>query len=921
MEYSFKLIEQRWQAYWKDNKTFKTNETPNKPTYYVLDMFPYPSGAGLHVGHPLGYIASDIIARYKKHNGFNVLHPMGYDSFGLPAEQYAIQTGQHPAVTTEENINRYRNQLDKIGFSFDWDREVRTSNTQYYKWTQWLFIKIFNAWFNLKYNKAEPIEMLIKTFETIGNDGNTAFTNVPTNIFSAQEWISFSEKQKSDILMNYRLAYLSDTYVNWCPQLGTVLANDEIKNGLSERGGFPVEKKIMKQWSMRLTAYAQRLLDGLIELDWTESIKEVQKNWIGKSEGAYINFQLNSSNNHYIKVFTTRPETIFGVNYIVLAPEHPLVNNICTEVYKHSLTEYQLKTKQKNDRERLATIANFTGVFTGAYVNHPFTNKQIPVWIADYVLADYGTGAVMAVPAHDSRDYAFSKQYNLPITQVINGGDISQNTYEQKEGTLINSEFLNNLNVQQAVEKILNELNKIKIGIKTIQYKLHDIVFGRQRYWGEPVPIYFKDDIPYALNENELPLVLPEIDKYLPTSDGQPPLARALNWKYQNTNEYEYSTMPGWAGSAWYFLRYMDATNTKEFVSKDKANFWKQIDLYIGGNEHATGHLLYFRFWTKILKDLGYIEIDEPAKKLINQGMILGRSNFVYRINGTNQFVSKGLKNQYQTTALHVDVNIVEQDILNLEAFKNWRSDFKDASFILENDKYVCGVEEEKMSKSKYNVVSPDDICSKYGADTLRMYEMFLGPLEQSKPWNTNGISGVHNFLKKTWRLFFANGTFNISADAPNNKELKVLHKTIKKITEDLNNFSFNTSVSAFMICVNELTELKCNKRAILEPLLICLAPYTPHIAEELWMQLGNKSSISEAPFPEYNKNYLVEDEFNYPISFNGKVKFNLLFVANTPSQDIEKLVLSNDLTIKQLNGLLPKRVIVVPNKIVNIVL
>ena len=937
MEYNFKEIERNWQAYWANNKTFAAQNNSDKEKYYVLDMFPYPSGAGLHVGHPLGYIASDIVSRYKRHKGFNVLHPMGYDSFGLPAEQYAIQTGQHPVITTQQNIARYREQLDKMGFSFDWDREVRTSNPDYYKWTQWIFIQIFNSWYNPRTNKAESIQTLISILETEGckgidHDILTGDIEKEVPAFTASEWKDFDEKKRSDILMNFRLAYLGESYVNWCPALGTVLANDEIKDGLSERGGHPVERKMMKQWSMRITKYAQRLLDGLDELDWTESLKEAQRNWIGKSEGSSLKFkvydekQTNASS--FIEVFTTRPDTVFGVSFITLAPEHDLVASLTTPEQRAAIEDYIIQSKNRSERERQAEVTKITGVFTGSYVLHPFTGKQIPIWIGDYVLVGYGTGAVMAVPAHDSRDYAFAKQFNLPIQEVVSGGNIEIESYDAKEGKIINSDFLNGLDVKEAIKKAIAEIEVRGLGKGKVNFRLRDAVFGRQRYWGEPIPVYYKNDVPYALEENELPLILPEVDKYLPTEDGEPPLARASSaWKYKNEFDYEHSTMPGWAGSSWYFLRYMDAQNESTFADKKLSDYWKQVDLYVGGSEHATGHLLYVRFWTKFLKDLGFIDIDEPAKKLINQGMIQGRSNFVYRVNGTNKFVSNGLKKEYQTTALHTDVNIVDNDVLDTEAFKKWRPDYHDAEFILEDGKYICGVEIEKMSKSKFNVVSPDDICAKYGADTLRLYEMFLGPLEQSKPWNTNGITGVHGFLKKLWRLFFAQpangqgeGALIVTEDEPTKGELKTLHKTIKKITEDIERFSFNTSISNFMICVNELTDAKCHKKAILEPLLICLSPYAPHITEELWKQLGHTQSIALAPFPQYNETFLVDDTVNYPVSFNGKVKFTLALAASLSVQEVETIVMDNEQTTKLLDGKQPKKVIVVHKKIVNMV-
>ncbi|HEY0030745.1 MAG TPA: leucine--tRNA ligase [Bacteroidia bacterium] len=904
MEYNFRKVEQKWQQYWAKNKTFKAENPPKgdsknvKPKYYVLDMFPYPSGAGLHVGHPLGYIASDIFARYKRLKGFNVLHPMGYDSFGLPAEQYAIQTGQHPEITTKTNIARYREQLDKIGFSFDWDREVRTSDPSYYKWTQWIFIQLFNSWYNPETNKAEKIDTLTPKLKGFG---------------------TLSEKEQSDLLLEYRLAYLSDTMVNWCPQLGTVLANEEVKDGVSERGGYPVERKLMKQWSLRITAYADRLLNDLEGIDWTESIKEAQRNWIGKSEGTSLKFKVEKSDAE-IEVFTTRPDTVFGVSFVTLAPEHELVSQLTTAAQKKAVEEYITFAKNRSERERMADVKKITGVFTGAHVIHPFTGKQIPIWIGDYVLAGYGTGAVMAVPGHDSRDYAFAKHFELPILEVVAGGDLSKESYDAKEGKLINSEFLNGLEVKEAVKKIIAAIEDKGIGKGKTNFRLRDAIFGRQRYWGEPIPVYYQGGIPKVLDENELPLVLPEVDKYLPTETGEPPLARAKDWKYKGQYEYEQSTMPGWAGSSWYFLRYMDAHNDKEFVSKEAVEYWKNVDLYIGGAEHATGHLLYVRFWTKFLFDLGLIPVTEPAKKLINQGMIQGVSSFIYRINGTNKLVSFNLKKDYDTTPLHVDVNIVNNNVLDLEAFKNWREEYKNAEFILEDGKYICGSEVEKMSKSKWNVVSPDVMVEQHGSDALRLYEMFLGPLELSKPWNTNGISGVSNFIRKLWRLYHSGEQLNISDEPASKPELKVLHRTIKKIVHDIENFSFNTSVSNFMICVNELTELKCNKRAILEPLAIIIAPYAPHIAEELWSQLGHKKSITYAEFPEFNESYLVESAFNYPVSFNGKTRFFQEYDLSLSKEQVEKEVLTLEQTQKYLEGKAPKKVIVVHNKIVNIV-
>ena len=1143
MEYNFREVEKKWQQYWANNKTFRAEDKSSKPKYYVLDMFPYPSGAGLHVGHPLGYIASDIFARFKRLKGFNVLHPMGYDSFGLPAEQYAIQTGQHPEITTKTNIARYREQLDKIGFSFDWDREVRTSNPDYYKWTQWIFIQLFNSWYNKKTNKAENISTLIACFESNGFKGTaddilTGDLEIYHDGFTADEWKNFSGASKEQVLQQFRLAYLSDTMVNWCPQLGTVLANEEVKDGVSERGGYPVERKLMKQWSLRITAYADRLLNDLEGIDWTESIKEAQRNWIGKSEGTSIKFnlspnpspqergttsvydktafyttdgqmwnllidkakhmrsnptpaefalwegiranstsfkirrqhiidrfivdfvclskklvievdgdihdyqkqedqartevlnnkgfkvirfkneeviadrntvvnkiieELNSIDTSYpdaeneikiveedneqytitpspsergrggevIEVFTTRPDTIFGVSFVTLAPEHELVAQITTTAQKNAVEEYITFAKNRSERERMADVKKITGVFTGAYAIHPFTGKQIPIWIGDYVLAGYGTGAVMAVPGHDSRDYAFAKHFDLPIIEVVAGGDLSKESYDAKEGKLINSDFLNGLEVKEAVKAAIKKIEEKGLGKGKTNFRLRDAIFGRQRYWGEPIPVYYKDGIPHVLSENELPLVLPEVDKYLPTETGEPPLARAKDWKYEGKYEYEYSTMPGWAGSSWYFLRYMDAHNEKTFVSKEAVDYWQNVDLYIGGAEHATGHLLYVRFWNKFLNDLGLIPVIEPAKKLINQGMIQGTSAFVFRANGSFKFeaedinspvmptvlLSKSYRNKLvhgalsdndnlkiqefvrkqfttlnpkdkfieynieYTIPLHVDVNIVTNDKLDIEALKTWRAEYRDAVFITEeNGDYICGSEVEKMSKSKWNVVSPDLMVEQYGADCLRLYEMFLGPLELSKPWNTNGITGVSNFIRKLWRLYHNGDALNISNDPATKVELKVLHKTIKKITSDIENFSFNTSVSNFMICVNELTDLKCNKREILEPLAIIIAPYAPHIAEELWSKLGHTESITYATFPECNESYLVESTFNYPVSFNGKTRFFQEYDLALTKEQIEKEVLTLEQTLKYLEGKTPKKVIVVHNKIVNIV-
>ena len=1019
MEYNFREVEKKWQAYWAKNKTFKPEEKSTKPKYYVLDMFPYPSGAGLHVGHPLGYIASDIFARYKRLKGFNVLHPMGYDSFGLPAEQYAIQTGQHPEITTKTNIARYREQLDKIGFSFDWDREVRTSNPDYYKWTQWIFIQLFNSWYNPETNIAENISTLIEKFRSIS----------PSPRGQGEPWDSLSEKEQSDILLEHRLAYLSNTMVNWCPQLGTVLANEEVKDGVSERGGYPVERKLMKQWSLRITAYADRLLNDLDGIDWTESIKEAQRNWIGKSEGTSLKFTIapiilsgvegQGESLGEIEVFTTRPDTIFGVSFVTLAPEHELVSQLTTPQQKNAVEEYITFAKNRSERERMADVKKITGVFTGAFVIHPFTGKQIPIWIGDYVLASYGTGAVMAVPGHDSRDYTFAKHFELPIIEVVAGGDLSKESYDAKEGKLINSDFLNGLEVKDAVQKAIAKIEELGLGKGKTNFRLRDAIFGRQRYWGEPIPVYYENGIPKVLDEKELPLLLPEVDKYLPTETGEPPLARATNWKYKpkspfeggkgdDAYEYEYSTMPGWAGSSWYFLRYMihdvkniKPENDKFFVDKASADYWQNVDLYIGGAEHATGHLLYVRFWTKFLNDLGLIPVTEPAKKLINQGMIQGVSEYiiellvepkqsahydslkrdlVLRIKN-NGVVINEINKEFNIPSQHIyissdcnlefeyydktdncivgtnkhsgyaDVNFITNSVLDIdlwlmaepsykpilicnEGFWHWeRGSWSNHERTNESDRYKLKTrpEIEKMSKSKLNVVSPDDryygdfkiggIIEQQGADCLRLYEMFLGPLEQSKPWNTSGISGVSNFIRKLWRLYHNGDAFTVSNDDATKPELKALHKTIKKIAYDIENFSFNTSVSNFMICVNELTDLKCNKREILEPLAITIAPYAPHIAEELWSKLGHNKSISYAKFPEVNESYLVESAFNYPVSFNGKTRFFQEYDLSLTKEQIEKEVMTLEQTQKYLEGKAPKKIIVVHNKIVNIVI
>jgi len=926
MEYNFKQIEPKWQTYWKEHNVFKVHPDSSKPKFYVLDMFPYPSGAGLHVGHPLGYIASDIYTRYKRLNGFNVLHPMGYDAFGLPAEQYAIQTGQHPAITTEKNIKRYREQLDKIGFAFDWSREVRTSDPDYYHWTQWAFTKMFKSWYDQSAQKARSIEELISLFEQSGTK-NIDATSTEELQFSAQEWKGFSEKQQQEILLNYRLAYLAETMVNWCPALGTVLANDEVKDGLSVRGDHPVEQKKMKQWLLRVSAYAERLLTGLETIEWTESLIEIQKNWIGRSEGANLFFPVKG-HDLSIEVFTTRADTIFGATYMVLAPESELVERLATADKREEVKKYIAKTAKRTERERLTEVKKISGVFSGSYAINPFTLKEIPIWIADYVLAGYGTGAIMAVPAHDSRDFAFARHFNLPIIQVVVPPEKEESdtaTWEDsndaKEGTMVNSEFLNGLPVPEAIEKTKQEIEKQKLGNVQVNFRLRDAIFSRQRYWGEPFPVYFRDDIPYLMEESELPLELPDVDKFLPTEKGEPPLGRAKNWKTKEGDPIELSTMPGFAGSSAYYLRYMDPWNKNALVSKEANEYWQDVDLYIGGTEHATGHLIYSRFWNKFLFDLGYVCKDEPFRKLINQGMIQGRSNFVYRIKNSKTFVSYGLKDKYDVTAIHVDINLTDHDILDLEAFKKWNPENGEAEFILEDGKYICGWAVEKMSKSMYNVVNPDTIIDQYGADTLRLYEMFLGPIEQSKPWDTHGIDGVHKFLRKFWRLFHnTQNELVLSQDAPTAAELKVLHKTIKKIGEDIERFSLNTSVSAFMICTNELTDLKCNKQAILEPLLILLAPFAPHITEELWATLSHENTIADATWPKLNKEFLKEDQIEYPVSFNGKMRFKLELPADMSPKEIEEIVIKHELAQKWLDGKAPKKVIVVPKRIINVV-
>ena len=918
MEYNFKNIEQKWQSYWKENAIYKVETDKSKPKFYVLDMFPYPSGAGLHVGHPLGYIASDIYSRYKRLQGFNVLHPMGYDAYGLPAEQYAIQTGQHPEITTKNNIARYREQLDKIGFCYDWDREIKTCDPEYYKWTQWAFIKMFDSWYCQRADAAKPISMLVDIFNEQGNAKvKAACTETP--IFTAEEWKSYDEKKQQEILMNYRIAYLADISVNWCPQLGTVLANDEVSEGLSVRGGFPVEQKVMRQWSLRVSAYAQRLLDGLDKIDWTDSLKETQRNWIGRSEGAEMDFAIADSD-ITMTVFTTRADTTFGVTFMVLAPESDYVAQITTAEQKAEVDAYLDAVKRRTERERISD-RKVSGVFSGAYAINPFTGDKIPVWISDYVLAGYGTGAIMAVPAHDSRDYAFAKHFNLPIIPVIEGCDVSEESFDAKDGIMCNSGFLNGLQVKEAIAKAKVYIAEKGIGKVKVNYRLRDAIFSRQRYWGEPFPVYYKEGMPYTLDVEKLPLLLPEISTYLPTETGEPPLGRAENWKTEEGYQLELNTMPGFAGSSAYYLRYMDPRNNDALVSTEANEYWQNVDLYIGGTEHATGHLIYSRFWNKFLFDLGLICKDEPFQKLINQGMIQGRSNFVYRVVGTNKFVSLGLKDQYKTQEIHVDVNIVSNDILDLDKFRAWMPDFANAEFILEDGKYICGWAVEKMSKSMFNVVNPDDIVENYGADTLRLYEMFLGPLEQSKPWDTNGIDGVHRFLKRLWGLFYKGDDVNISDAEPTAEELKTLHKTIKKVTSDIEHFSFNTAISAFMICVNELNSAKCNKRAILEPLVVLLAPFAPHVAEELYHVLGNESTVCDAAFPKHDEKYLAENTVKYPISFNGKVRFTLELAADLNPKQVEEIALADEQTAKYLDGKAIKKVIVVPKKIVNIVI
>jgi leucyl-tRNA synthetase len=920
MDYDFKSIESKWQSWWAENKTFKTSQDPSKPKYYVLDMFPYPSGAGLHVGHPLGYIASDIFSRYKRLTGYNVLHPMGYDAFGLPAEQYAIQTGQHPEKTTTENINRYRSQLDRIGFSYDWDREVRTCDPGFYKWTQWAFLKMFGSWYDNSLQKARPIEELEARFAAEGSAGADAACSRELE-FTADEWKAMSEKEKSDTLMNYRIAYQGETSVNWCEGLGTVLANDEVKDGLSVRGGFPVEQKKMTQWQLRVSAYAGRLLDSLERLSWTDSLKEMQRNWIGKSEGTEVIFDTFNGDKHLpITIFTTRVDTIFGATFMVLAPESDLVQELTSPEQAEAVEEYVKQVKKKTERERIAETKTVTGVFSGSYGINPLTGDKIPIWISEYVLAGYGTGAIMAVPAHDSRDYVFAKTFNLPIVPIIEGCDVSEQSFDAKEGKMCNSGFLDGLEVKEAIERAKDYFEEKGMGRRKTNYRLRDAIFSRQRYWGEPFPIYYKDGIPTPLPESELPLELPEIESFKPAANGEPPLSRAKDWTYKGY-PLEKSTMPGFAGSSAYYLRYMDPHNDEALVDKAVDEYWRDVDLYIGGTEHATGHLIYSRFWNKFLYDLGYVCEDEPFKKLVNQGMIQGRSNFVYRIVGTNTFVSLGLKDKYETTEIHVDVNIVYNDRLDLEAFKAWRPEYADAEFILEDGEYVCGWAIEKMSKSMFNVVNPDLVCDTYGADTLRLYEMFLGPLEQSKPWDTKGIDGVNRFLKKFWRMFYDRDNWLVTEEAPSPAELKALHRLIAKERADIEAFSFNTTISAFMIALNELSALKCTKRAILEPLVILLSPFAPHISEELWHALGHEDSVTYATFPEYVEAYTVEDSCTYAVSFNGKTRFTVDLPKSAGKDEVEAAVRAMEQTAKYTDGHDIIKVIVVPGKIVNIVI
>ena len=921
MKYDFRKIEKKWQKYWSENQTFAVYEDQKKTKFYVLDMFPYPSGAGLHVGHPLGYIASDIFARYKKLKGYNVLHPMGYDSFGLPTEQYAIETGIHPELATKNNISRYRKQLDRLGFSYDWSREIRTSNKDYYKWTQWIFKQFYNSYYCLKSNKAKDIQELKEKFSKKGSSSVNAYCGDYKFMFSSNEWNSFTYQKQENILGNFRLAYLSETLVNWCEGLGTVLANDEVKDGYSERGGFPVEQKLMKQWSLRITAYAERLIEGLDRIEWSESIKEIQRNWIGRSNGVSLNFNVEDQNES-IEVFTTRPDTLYGVSFIVLAPEHELVRKITSSQQKNTVEDYVKKVKLKSEIDRQSS-KNITGVFTGAYVQHPFTFEKLQVWIADYVLVNYGTGAVMAVPCGDQRDWDFANQFNIEIKNIFKDVDVSKKAHEEKNGYITNSAFLNDLEIKEAINCASEKIEKNGFGQKKINFRLRDAVFSRQRYWGEPFPIYYKEDIPKVLKADEY-LKLPNIDKYLPTSTGLPPLARAKkeDWNIFDGDRMETNVMPGWAGSSWYFLRYMDPKNNTNFCSKEKSDYWGQVDLYIGGAEHAVGHLLYSRFWTKFLFDKNLISFDEPFKKLINQGMILGTSNYVYRIIDSNKFVTYEKKSKYTTVAIHVDINLVESDILNIDKFREWRKEYKNAEFILnEDEKYLCGSEIEKMSKSKYNVQTPDQLVEKFGADTLRLYEMFLGPLEQFKPWDTKGINGVHNFLRKFWRLVHDNeNNFSVSQEPVNKYNLKTIHKTIKKVEEDISRYSFNTVVSTLMICINELTDQDCKNKEIISDFTILLSPYAPHISEEIWRKLGNRESIVNAKFPKYKEDFLMEKSINYPISFNGKMRYKISFDVDVSKEEIEKQVMAHEKTTYYLDGKSPKKIIIVPKKIVNIV-
>ena len=924
MEYNHRDIEARWQKYWRDNNTYRVDIDTKRPKYYVLDMFPYPSGAGLHVGHPLGYIASDIVSRYKRLKGFNVLHPMGYDAYGLPAEQYAIQTGQHPEVTTQTNIARYREQLDKIGFCYDWSREIRTCDPEYYKWTQWTFKRMFLSYYDTQACKAMPITELVARFEKEGANADTPAASSQVLTFSADEWKSMDAKQQSDVLMNYRIAYLGNTMVNWCPKLGTVLANDEVSEGVSLRGGYPVEQKVMYQWCLRVSAYAERLLKGLDTIDWTDSLKETQRNWIGRSEGAEMHFSIDGKDDIDLEIFTTRADTVFGVTFMVLAPESEYVDKVTTAEQREAVTSYIAATKRRTERERLID-KHVSGVFTGAYAVNPLTGKKIPIWVSDYVLAGYGTGAIMAVPAHDSRDYAFARHFDLPIIPLIEGADVSEQSFDAKEGIMMNSEGpelnLNGLTVKEAIAATKKFIKEKGIGRVKVNYRLRDAIFSRQRYWGEPFPVYYKEGIPCMLDDKDLPLLLPEIDAYLPTEKGEPPLGRAKNWKTADGYPLELNTMPGFAGSSAYYLRYMDPRNHDALVSKEADEYWRNVDLYIGGTEHATGHLIYSRFWNKFLYDLGIVVEEEPFKKLINQGMIQGRSNFVYRIKDTNTFVSAGKKKDYDVTPIHVDVNIVKNDVLDTEAFRKWRPEYNDAQFVLEDDgRYICGYAVEKMSKSMFNVVNPDDIVATYGADTLRLYEMFLGPLEQSKPWDTNGIDGVNRFLKKLWALFYKGEEFLPDDSAASEEDLRSLHRLIAKVTADIDNFSFNTSVAAFMICVNELTSHRCRSRQVLQSLLVLLTPFAPHIAEELWHALGNTTTICDAQWPQAEESYLKADTQTYAVSFNGKARFTITVAAGTERADVERLALSNSAATKWLEGKQIVKIIVVPGKIVNVV-